>query len=219
MWRWCIVLVACGRPPPPAPSAPVPVPVAIVPDAATAALIDAPIDAPIDAAPPEPVAAGCRGGAIVSDLSHLDPCVTTHRAEPLPDPVKLSIEPDPIVVRSGGDASVKLVIANHGGSAAELYLDDDRERLSTPDVEIYNATSRVDLLGDPCSELSAVMDHVLHVSVPAHGRVTLAFLVHARVRRVNGACGYHPVGPLAPGRYRLEIDAPQGTVNAALVVR
>jgi len=218
MTRWIIVaLAACGQPPAPAPIAPPPpAPVAVIPiDAAP--LPDAAIDAP---PPNELVAAGCRGSAIVSRITDIDPCATAHAPAPLPDSVTLSIEPDPLVVASGGDGSAQLVLSNHTGSDAELYLDDELEWVSSPRYEIDDAAgNRVDLLGDPCLELTARVDHVLHVAVPARGRITFAFAVHARVLRVNGGCGTHPAGPLKPGRYTLVVRVPQGEVHGRLVVR
>lgn len=220
MTRWLTfaAVVACGQPP--APIAPPPAPPVVVPlDApADSRIVDtAAIDATVDAAEPlEPVSARCRGGAIVSSISEPDPCATRHPPEPLPDSVTLSLEPDPLVMRAGGDGSAQLVLSNRGSGDIELYLDDERQQWSSPDYEIDDGSgNRADLVGYPCAALVALIPHTLHVAVPSHGRTSFAFTVHARVLRANGGCGRHPVGPLAPGRYALVVD----TLRGVLVVR
>lgn len=188
------------------------------------------------APPPEPVRAECRNpptleralgpgaGDLVVGLGGAAPidCESSGSAMPLPPSVTLAIAPNPVFVRSGHDGSAQLVIENGSAADVELYLDDENDRLTSPDHEIDDGSGkRVDVVyrDVACNNVFDITrQRSLHIRLSAHRFTTVPFDVRAIASHYDNACDKTD-SPLRAGRYTLVLHTPLGDVRGRLVVR
>jgi hypothetical protein len=189
----------------------------------------APSPPPSDAAPPpEPLKDKCRnpprlemgGLGLGGGSTGVSECMTRHTPTPLPAGVSLAIAPNPVIVRPGQDGSANLVIENGSAADVELYLDDKHDALTRPTYEIDDAAGkRVDVDGQECAVLAAMIPQTIHIGLSAHRFTTVPFDVHAIVSRYTGLCEPTGTVPLRAGRYVLVVHTPLGDVRGRLAVR
>ena len=140
-------------------------------------------------------------------------CESSHAAEPMPPTIALSLAP--LTVKAGASVDGSLVISNGSDRETELYLDDVSDGLTSPTLEIDDASGkRID--GEPCAMLVAMIKQSVHISLGAHRKTAVPFTVHAEVMT---DCRRTVAGPIKPGSYTLVVATPIGTVKAPLTVR
>lgn len=225
--RWLAIAFAAGcgspRPAPAGQPPPSPAPVARG-SAAPVAMQPAPPPPVAPVAPPEPppeIIAACRGPKL--DLRKLvagGECLVKTAQQPIPPAVVASVDPAPVIVKSGGKTAAAIVLTNTGTEEARLYLNESCGHLIDATYEMLVGNGeRIDLEAGGCGLSSGCPPRILGIALPPQGTLRLTVDIVARIETFDATCHSKRVKPVPKGKYDLKLYSMLADADGTIDVR